>query len=114
MNSVLNGNKFLPDYLLADAVSYLFGLAVTLVVNIVVFPTSSEKELRQMLVTSLGHIESLSNLIARAYVMAASDEEMKAGDILMQTIRADFTYLTQILDNTSVEVNWSKYSMEGV
>ncbi|PVF96818.1 hypothetical protein CPB86DRAFT_708358 [Serendipita vermifera] len=112
MNSVLNGNKFLPHYLLADAASYLFGLAVTIVINVVVFPTSSEKELRQMLVTSLAHIESLSSLIARAYVMAASDEEMKAGDILMQTIRADFTYLTKILDNTSVEVNWSKYSME--
>jgi hypothetical protein len=110
---VNNGNQFLPEFLLADAASYLFGLAVALVVNVLVLPKSSETELRQMLVTSLTHIESLSNLIAKAYAMVAKDEEMEKGDLLMQTIRADFAFLSQLLDNTSVEINWCRYSMEG-
>jgi uncharacterized membrane protein YccC len=114
MNSISHGSQFLPDYLLADAASNLFGLAVALAVNIIVFPSSSEKELRQMLVTSLDHIECLSHLIAKAYVMVATDQEMEMGDILVQTLRADYAFLTRILDNTSVEVNFSAYSMEGM
>lgn len=114
MNSINNGSRFLPDYLLADAASNLFGLAVAIAANIIIFPSSSEKELRQMLVTSLDHIECLSHLIAKAYVMVATDEEMEMGDILVQTLRADYAFLTGILDNTSVEVNLSTYSMEGM
>lgn len=112
MNSINNHNRFLPNFLLADAASNLIGLAIALAINIFVFPSTSERELRDMLVTSLGHIEELSNLIAKAYSMAATDDEMKKGDELLEIIRADFAFLTQILQNTSVEVNWSEYSME--
>jgi uncharacterized membrane protein YccC len=114
MNSVNNGNTFLPSYLLADAASYLIGLAIALAVNFLVFPTTSEKELRQMLVTSLSHIEDLSGLIAKAYAMIAMESEMEKGEVLMQIMRADFVALNRILAETGVEVNWSVYSMEGM
>ncbi|KAG8813161.1 hypothetical protein FRC18_002640, partial [Serendipita sp. 400] len=107
-----NNDQFLPKFLLADSASYLFGLAVAILVNVLVFPTTSEKELREMLVTSLDHLESLSRLVARAYVIVASEQEMNMGDVLMQVIRADFAFLTQILQNTSMEINWSAYSMQ--
>jgi len=113
MNSVNNGNNFLPSYLLADAASYLFGLAIALAVNLSVFPSTSEKELRQMLVTSLCHIKELSGLIAKAYAMIAMEKEMEAGEVLMQIMRADFVALNRILGETGMEINWSSYSMEG-
>lgn len=113
MNSVNNGNAFLPTYLLADAASYLIGLAIAIAVNFLVFPTTSEKELRQMLVTSLSHVAELSGLIAKAYAMIAMESEMEKGEVLMQIMQADFVALNRILEDTGVEVNWSVYSMEG-
>src|SRR4051794_27834675 len=106
MNSVNNDNAFLPMFLLADAASSLFGLAVALAVNLLVFPTTSEKELRQMLVTSLSHIEELSGLIAKAYAMIAMESEMEKGEVMMQIMRADYIALNRILEDTAVEINW--------
>ncbi|KAG8809260.1 hypothetical protein FRC17_003526, partial [Serendipita sp. 399] len=80
MVSKNNGNQFLPEFLLADAASYLFGLAIAILVNFLIIPTTSERELREMLVTSLDHLESLSRLVARAYVIVASEQEMNMGD----------------------------------
>ena len=40
-------------------------------------------------------------------------EDKAARELLSETIKADFTFLAQKIDETSIEVNWSKYSMQG-
>lgn len=56
-------------------------------VNLLVFPISSERELRQTLVLSLDHIGTFSHLLAKTYTLSISDEERQIRDQLNQTIR---------------------------
>ena len=46
---------FSPPYLESYILAYVFGGAIVLLVNIVVFPTTSEKQVRTMLTQSLNH-----------------------------------------------------------
>ena len=55
--------------------------------NILIFPQSSEKELRQTLVTSLDHIATFLHLLAKTYTLTITDEERKVRDGLNQSIR---------------------------
>ena len=56
-------------------------------VNIFIFPQSSEKELRQTLVTSLDHIATFLHLLAKTYTLTITDAERKVRDGLNQSIR---------------------------
>jgi len=52
-----------------------WSVAASLAVNILIFPKSSEKDLRETLVSSLEHIGELSYLLGKAYALAGSEEE---------------------------------------
>ena len=52
-----------------------------------VFPTSSEKELRQTLVLSLDHLGTFGHLLAKAYSLTITDEERGVMERMAQTIR---------------------------
>ena len=75
---------------------------------------SSERELRKTMVTSLEHVATFAALIGKAYTLTGTAEDKAARELLSQTIKADFTFLSQKIDETSVEVNWSRYSMQGL
>jgi len=111
--SIQLGGVFSPPYLEEYLISYLWGAAITLGVNIFVYPMSSERELRKTLVISLEHISTFAALIAKGYTLTSTDEEREAREAMAQTVKADFTFLMQKIDETSIEVNWSRFSMEG-
>ncbi|GAA6036661.1 hypothetical protein JCM8097_001282 [Rhodosporidiobolus ruineniae] len=108
--SILSGG-FVPEYLEAYLEAYLWGFAIVLVVNLLVFPHSSEKELRELLVLSIEHISTFSHLIAKTYSLEITEDEKKVRDGLAASIRADMGLLNQKLATTSVEVNYSRWSM---
>src|SRR4051812_10805696 len=110
---MLGNNTFNPTYLLEYLKSYAWGAAIVLSVNILVFPRTSERELRQTIVTSLEHLATFSALIGKGYTLTGTEEDREARELLSQTIKADFTFLMEKIGETSVEVNISKYSMEG-
>ncbi|GAA5995099.1 uncharacterized protein JCM10292_004539 [Rhodotorula paludigena] len=110
--SALSGGIFVPKYLEAYLASYCWGFAIVLVVNLVVLPHSSEKELREILVISLEHISTFSHLIAKTYNLDLSDEERVARDALNQSIRADMGVLNQKLAQAGLEINYSRWSMQ--
>ena len=110
---LLLGGVFSPTYLEEYLISFLWGGAITLTVNFFVFPMSSERELRKTLVISLEHICTFAALIAKGYTLTSTQEEREAREVMEQTVKADFTFLKQKIDETSIEVNWSKFSMEG-
>lgn len=56
---------FAPEYLTSYLISYAWGFALVLVVNVLVFPVSAERELREALVSSLERISTLAHLIAK-------------------------------------------------
>ncbi|KAH7102865.1 hypothetical protein BKA62DRAFT_92072 [Auriculariales sp. MPI-PUGE-AT-0066] len=91
--------------------AYCFGGLVVLGVNLLVWPVSAEKELRRTLMISLDHIGELSDLLAKTYTMTITNEEKETRDILAQSLRADFSVLTEKLQDTMFEISWSKYSM---
>ena len=111
--SILLGGVFSPSYLEQYLIAYLWGGAITLGVNILAFPMSSERELRKTLVISLEHISTFAALIAKGYTLTSTQEEREAREAIAQTVKADFTFLTQKIDETSIEINWSRFSMEG-
>ena len=111
--SILLGGVFSPEYLEEYLIAYLWGGAITLTVNILVLPMSSERELRKTLVISLEHISTFAALIAKAYSLTSTEEEREARTAMAQTVKADFTFLTQKIDETSIGINWSKFSMDG-
>ncbi|CAE6476603.1 unnamed protein product [Rhizoctonia solani] len=110
--SIMLGNGFNSTYLKEYIKSYLWGSAIVLFVNISVFPISSERELRQLLVVSLEHVATYSHLLAKTYTLTITDEERDARARLAQTIRADFGLLTMKMSETSAEINWSRWSMD--
>lgn len=111
--SIQLGGVFSPRYLEEYLISYLWGGVITLGVNIFVFPMSSERELRKTLVISLEHISTFAALIAKGYTLTSTDEEREAREGMAQTVKADFTFLMQKIDETSIEINWSRFSMGG-
>ena len=66
--------------------------AIVIGVNILIFPQSSEKELRQTLVTSLDHIATFLHLLAKTYTLTITDEERKVRDGLNQSIRVSTSF----------------------
>ena len=106
-------NTFSSTYLLEYLKSYAWGAAIVLAVNILIFPRTSERELRSTIMTSLEHLATFAALIGKAYTLTGTAEDKAARELLSQTVKADFTFLTQKIDETSIEINWSRYSMEG-
>ncbi|KIM23580.1 hypothetical protein M408DRAFT_253625 [Serendipita vermifera MAFF 305830] len=109
--SILLNNTFSSTYLLEYLKSYAWGAAIVLAVNILVFPKTSERELRSTIVTSLEHIATFAALIGKGYTLTGTAEDKAARELLSQTIKADFAFLTQKIDETSIEICWSKYTM---
>ncbi|KAH7337158.1 hypothetical protein B0J17DRAFT_666475 [Rhizoctonia solani] len=110
--SIMLGHGFNATYLKEYIISYMWGSAIVLFVNLSVFPVSSERELRQLLVISLEHVATYSHLLAKTYTLTLTDEERDARARLAQTIRADFGLLTMKMAETSAEINWSRWSMD--
>ncbi|KAG8719517.1 hypothetical protein FRC08_002644 [Ceratobasidium sp. 394] len=109
--SIMLGNGFNATYLKAYIEAYLWGSAIVLFVNMFIFPLTSERELRQLLVMSLEHVATYSHLLSKTYTLTITDEERDARARLAQTIRADFGLLTAKMAETSAEINWSRWSM---
>ncbi len=108
-----------------------WGGALVVGVNILVLPESSERQLRQTLVTSLDHIAIFLHLIAKTYTLTITDEVRKVRDGLNQSIRvsglpaqwsqrvssgylmqADFGLLNAKAEAATIEINWSRWSTE--
>lgn len=110
--SILLGGVFSPAYLESYLKAYAWGFALVLGVNLLVFPHTAEAELRGILVSSLHHISTLSHLMAKTYVLEITDDEKVVRDDLNQRIRADYGFLSQKLAQTSLEVNYTRWSMQ--
>lgn len=91
---------FSPAYLLSYLKGYAWGVAIVLAVNILVFPRTSERELRQAIVTSLEHLATFAALIGKAYTLTGTEEDKAARELLSQTIKADFQFMTQKIEET--------------
>ncbi|KAG8934607.1 hypothetical protein FRC01_001708 [Tulasnella sp. 417] len=103
---------FDPKFLVSYLEAYLWGTAINIAVSVLVFPVSSEKELRKALIVSLQHIETFGMLISKSYLMIINEEERQLRDNLAQAIRADFGSLQQKLEETTLEINWSRWSLD--
>lgn len=64
-------------------------------VNLLVFPISSERELREAMVGSLDHIGTFCHLLAKTYTMTLTDDERAAREALARTIRVSIHDLLQ-------------------
>ncbi|KAG8888780.1 hypothetical protein FRB98_006792 [Tulasnella sp. 332] len=111
-NGYLVGRRFDHLYMLSYLYAYLWGAAIVLFVNIFVFPVTAEKELRELMVESLEHVEAFGLLIYKSYTTKLSPEDKAIRDSLAQTIRADFGRMSGKLAESSLEINWSRWSID--
>lgn len=87
---VAPNGSFEPKYLQSYLIGYAFAFAIVLFVNMAIFPVSTERELRELIVQSLERISTFTHLIAKTYSLEINQEERAARDALSQSIRADF------------------------
>lgn len=66
---------------------FQWGAAVTIFVNLAVFPISTERELRTILATSLQHVSTFGQLIMKSFDLTISDEEKELIEYIHQNIR---------------------------
>ncbi|KAK4052886.1 hypothetical protein OIO90_004162 [Microbotryomycetes sp. JL221] len=109
--SAISGGNFVPDYLEDYLKAYSLSFAVVLAVNLLVLPVSAERELRISLVGSIERISTFTHLIAKTYSVDITEEEKQVRDQLNQSIRADFAFLSMKLEQTGLEINWTRWTM---
>ncbi|GAA6062409.1 hypothetical protein JCM10212_006195 [Sporobolomyces blumeae] len=99
-------------WFLSDFAAYAWGIAISLVVNVVVYPVTAEYELRKLLVTSLQHVSTLAHLSCKTYAKECSEDEAEVRQLLIKTIRSDYLALTARLEETSLEVLYTRWSLK--
>ncbi|PLW14809.1 hypothetical protein PCASD_19381 [Puccinia coronata f. sp. avenae] len=102
---------FSSGYVLSYLQSYCWGAAISLIVNVMVLPHSAEQEFRIALVDTLDHIKTLADLIEKTYRFVITDEEKVIRDNLVQSIRGEIDQLESKLMETTLEVNYSRWSL---
>ncbi|GAA5922333.1 uncharacterized protein JCM15063_003269 [Sporobolomyces koalae] len=107
-----SGRNFDKTWFLADFEAYAWGLAISLAVNVLVFPITAERELKKLLVTSLQHVSTLAHLSCKTYAKECSDDEMEVRQLLIKTIRSDYLALTARLEETSLEILFTRWSLK--
>ena len=124
---------FSAAYLQSYLIAFAYGFALVLVVNLGIFPISAERQFRIFLVQSLERISTLAHLVSKVsllslsavcasvrpsdvdsqtYTLEINDEERVVRDTLHQSIRADFGFLQSSLADVSLELNWTRWSMQ--
>ncbi|BGP28691.1 hypothetical protein JCM10296v2_000427 [Rhodotorula toruloides] len=103
---------FNKQFFLANAVAYLWGMAISLGVNLIVWPFTAEAELRQLLVTSLQHVSTLAHLTCKTYARELDQDEVDVRQVLVKALRSDYLALNGRLDETSFEITFSRWSLK--
>jgi len=134
-----SGTGFDKTWFLADFEAYAWGIAIALVVNVVVYPITAERQLRKLLVTSLQHVSTLAHLSCKTYAKECSEDEavrlslfpllsdgqrseadirlmsyisQEVRQLLIKTIRADYLALATRLQETSFEILYTRWSLK--
>ncbi|GAA5951640.1 hypothetical protein JCM21900_000535 [Sporobolomyces salmonicolor] len=110
--SIISGHRFDKQWLVAELEAYAWGMAIALCVNLLVWPITSEQELRKLLVTSLQHVSTLAHLSCKTYAKEINEDEIEVRQLLVRTIRSDYLALTARLDETSLEVLYTRWSLK--
>ncbi|GAA5968646.1 hypothetical protein JCM8115_003668 [Rhodotorula mucilaginosa] len=103
--------EFRRELLLADFIAYAWGIAIALGVNVLVFPTTAEEQLRGLLVTSLQHVATLAHLTCKTFARELDAEESEVRQVLAKSLRSDYLALDAQLDEMKYELAVSKYSL---
>ncbi|BGP36620.1 hypothetical protein JCM10450v2_000510 [Rhodotorula kratochvilovae] len=104
--------RFDLRFFLANFEAYAWGMAIALGVNVLVWPITSESELRRLLVTSLQHVSTLAHLTCKTYARELDQDELDVRQVLVKTLRSDYLALNARLEETSYEVVFSRWSLK--
>ncbi|KAI8459218.1 hypothetical protein BY996DRAFT_4098566 [Phakopsora pachyrhizi] len=102
--------KFPVEHLKSIVLAYLCGAVITLVVNLLIFPRSAEKELRTTLVKSLESLKSIVQIFENIYIFQISEDQIKKLHGLTQSIRNDSNELQAQFDQTFIDISFSRRS----
>ena len=111
IHRTITTGEFRRELLLADFIAYAWGIAIALGVNVLVFPTTAEEQLRSLLVTSLQHVATLAHLTCKTFARELDAEESEVRQVLAKSLRSDYLALDAQLDEMKYELAVSKYSL---
>ncbi|KAI8459222.1 hypothetical protein BY996DRAFT_4098727 [Phakopsora pachyrhizi] len=103
-------SKFPVEHLKSIALAYLCGAVITLVVNLLIFPRSAEKELRTTLVKSLESLKCFVQTFENIHIFQISEDQIKKLHGLTQSIRNDSNELQAQFDQTFIDISFSRMS----
>ncbi|CAG8528367.1 538_t:CDS:10 [Ambispora gerdemannii] len=93
-------------------IAFLLGLALSLVINLLLWPDSAEFELRRQLIRSLDNINTFNNLNIKSYLLTIAPSEKEHRDDLAHSIRADVQTLSTLLRTADSEISYSEFSLK--
>ncbi|KAJ3124519.1 hypothetical protein HK100_011206, partial [Physocladia obscura] len=111
-----DGNVFDYNYLISFISSYLIGLIICLVINVLVFPDMAEPHLNQQFLNVLDSISELSHSILSAMCgNEITKEGFKKGQLarasLVSKIQGEFASITTTINQASAEIGYSYFSV---
>ncbi|GAA6007325.1 hypothetical protein JCM11491_003089 [Sporobolomyces phaffii] len=107
-----SGSRFDKTWFLADFEAYAWGVAISLAVNVFVYPVTAQSELKKLLVTSLQHVSTLAHLNLKTYAKECNEDEAAVRQLLIKTIRSDYLALAARLEETSLEIAFTRWSLK--
>ncbi|RIA80608.1 hypothetical protein C1645_882065 [Glomus cerebriforme] len=108
--SRIRSGSFQEKYLSDMIVSYLIGITIAWLVNIIIWPTTAECNLTSQICISLTHLSLFHNLILKHYLLSLNDDELSRLNTLSSKIRSDALSLINIIDELEAEITYSKFS----
>ncbi|GAA5876090.1 hypothetical protein JCM16303_007018 [Sporobolomyces ruberrimus] len=110
--SIESETRFDKSWFLASFEAYAWGIAIALAVNVLVYPVTAERELKKLLVTSLQHVSTLAHISCKTYEKTCSEDEAEVRQLLIKTIRSDYLALAARLEETSLEILFTRWSLK--
>ncbi|KAJ3083678.1 hypothetical protein HDU99_007326 [Rhizoclosmatium hyalinum] len=111
------GAQFDNNFLISTINSYLIGLAISFILNILVFPDFAEPRINQLLITVLANISDLSSSILKSISGAEiTKEDYAAGNEirtkLVVEIQNQFRLIDTNIAQAAAEVSYSCFSVK--
>ncbi|KAK4054888.1 hypothetical protein OIV83_000812 [Microbotryomycetes sp. JL201] len=107
---ILGDRTFDRSWLLSNFAAYAWGIAIVFIINLVVWPVTSEQELRRLLVQSLHHVSALAHLTCKTYAREVLEPEIEVRRLLVHIIRTDYLALAARFDEAGWELPWSRWT----
>ncbi|PKY42244.1 hypothetical protein RhiirA4_441844 [Rhizophagus irregularis] len=104
--------SFRESFLSDAIVTYFIGITIAWVVNVIIWPTTAERNLISQICISLTNLSSFHTLLLKDYLLSLNEDEISRLKSFSTQIRSDAFSLVRIIDALEAELTYSKFSIK--